>query len=134
MWDKNPHAVASANVAPNGSAEAASGGHRLDGRWVFASGCDYAQWILLGSIAKGGAAPESRMFLVPMSEVEIVDDWDVLGLRGTGSKSILLKDVMVPLSHSIATHDLSTAPRRAPRFTPAIRSTGLPARCSRCSR
>jgi 3-hydroxy-9,10-secoandrosta-1,3,5(10)-triene-9,17-dione monooxygenase len=112
VWDSNPYAVASANVAPNGSAEAVSGGHRLNGRWVFASGCDHAQWILLGSIAKGAGQPEPRMFLVPMSQVEIVDDWDVIGLRGTGSKSILLKDVVVPGSHSVSIHDLKhgTAP------------------------
>jgi alkylation response protein AidB-like acyl-CoA dehydrogenase len=112
MWDKDPLAVASANVAPNGSAAAVPGGHRLNGRWIFASGCDSAQWILLGSIAKGSGAPDSRMFLVPMSQVEIVDDWDVIGLRGTGSKSILLKDVMVPATHSVTIHDLKhgTAP------------------------
>lgn len=112
VWDNNPHAVASANVAPNGSADTVAGGHRLNGRWVFASGCDHAQWILLGSIAKGSGQPEPRMFLVPMSQVEIVDDWDVIGLRGTGSKSIVLKDVMVQASHSISIHDLKngTAP------------------------
>ena len=112
VWDKDPLAVASANVAPNGSAEAVAGGHRLSGRWIFASGCDSAQWILLGSIDRSGSTPEPRMFLVSISKVEIVDDWDVIGLRGTGSKSIVLKDVMVPASHSVSVHDLKhgTAP------------------------
>ena len=67
VWDSDPYAVASASVAPNGTAEAVAGGYRLSGRWGFASGCDHAQWILLGSIAKGSGAPESRMFLLPMS-------------------------------------------------------------------
>ena len=52
-------------VAPNGSAEIVAGGHRLSGRWGFASGCDHAQWFLLGSMTKGGGEPEARMFLVP---------------------------------------------------------------------
>src|SRR5215204_6274867 len=59
MWDDNPHAVASASVAPNGSAEIVPGGHRLSGRWAFASGCDHAQWMVLGSMAKTGGAPET---------------------------------------------------------------------------
>ncbi|MEI8151670.1 MAG: acyl-CoA dehydrogenase family protein [Hyphomicrobiales bacterium] len=106
VWGDNPHAVASASFAPSGSAEAVAGGHRLSGRWGFASGCDHAQWVLLGSVAKGGAAPDSRMFLVPMSEVEIIDDWHVMGLCGTGSKSVAIKDVVVPSTHSVSLHDL----------------------------
>ena len=108
VWDDNPHAVASASVAPNGTAEIVAGGHRLSGRWGFASGCDHAQWFLLGSMTKGGGAPESRMFLIPRSEVEIVDDWDVMGLCGTGSKSLVVKDVAVPAHRSVSLHELKT--------------------------
>src|SRR5882757_1565798 len=108
VWGGNPHAVASASVAPNGSAEPVAGGHRLSGRWGFASGCDHAQWILLGSMAKTGGAPQSRMFLLPISQVEIIDDWHVMGLCGTGSKSIAVKDVIVPATHSVSLHELKT--------------------------
>ena len=108
VWDGNPYAVASASVAPNGSAEPVAGGHRLSGRWGFASGCDHAQWIVLGSVAKTGGAPEVRMFLVPIGKVEMIDDWHVLGLCGTGSKSIVVKDVVVPATHSISLHELKT--------------------------
>jgi 3-hydroxy-9,10-secoandrosta-1,3,5(10)-triene-9,17-dione monooxygenase len=108
VWDANPFAVASASVAPNGSAEPVAGGHRLSGRWGFASGCDHAQWLLLGSMAKGSGQPESRMFLVPMSQAEIVDDWHVMGLCGTGSKSIIVKDVLVPAAFSVSLRELKT--------------------------
>jgi alkylation response protein AidB-like acyl-CoA dehydrogenase len=115
VWDDNPQAVASASFAPSGSAEPVAGGHRLSGRWGFASGCDHAQWILLGSMAQRSGAPESRMFLVPMGQVEIVDDWHVMGLCGTGSKSIVVKDVMVPPARSVSMHELKsgTAPGAA---------------------
>jgi len=70
VWGKNPHAVASASFAPSGSAEPVAGGHRLSGRWGFASGCDHAQWVLLGSMAKTGGAPgESRVGSAPCSRV-----------------------------------------------------------------
>jgi alkylation response protein AidB-like acyl-CoA dehydrogenase len=108
VWDDNPQAVASASVAPNGTAEIVASGHRLSGRWGFASGCDHAQWFLLGSMTKGGGAPQSRMFLIPRSEVEIVDDWDVMGLCGTGSKSLVVKDVAVPAHRSVSMHELKT--------------------------
>jgi alkylation response protein AidB-like acyl-CoA dehydrogenase len=115
VWGGNPHAVASASFAPSGSAEPVAGGHRLSGRWGFASGCDHAQWVLLGSMAKTGGAPESRMFLLPISQVEIIDDWHVMGLCGTGSKSIAVKDVTVPATHSVSMHELKvgTAPGAA---------------------
>ena len=106
VWDSNPQAVASASVAPNGVAEPVTGGYRLSGRWSFASGSDHAQWIALGSMLKGSGKPEAWMFLLPMSQVEIVDDWHVMGLCGTGSKSIVVKDVMVPAPRALSMHHL----------------------------
>ena len=73
-----------------------AGGHRLKGRWGFASGCDHAQWFLLNALAKDGGKTEERLFLVPVGEIEIVDDWHVMGLCGTGSKSVTVKDSFVP--------------------------------------
>src|SRR3954465_13524209 len=52
VWGKNPHAVASASFAPSGSAEPVAGGHRLSGRWGFASGCDHGTGVLLCSTAE----------------------------------------------------------------------------------
>jgi alkylation response protein AidB-like acyl-CoA dehydrogenase len=108
VWGDNPNAVASASVAPNGSAEPVAGGHRLSGRWSFASGCDHAQWLLLGGMTKGSGQPQPRMFLVPKTQVEIVDDWHVMGLCGTGSKSVVVKDVMVPAARSVSMRELKT--------------------------
>ena len=115
VWDGNPHAVASASVAPNGTAEQVSGGFRLSGRWGFASGIDHAQWVLLGGMVKGAGKPEPWMFLLPISEVEIVDDWHVMGLCGTGSKSLVVKDALVPAARAVTLHDLKrgTAPGAA---------------------
>ncbi len=115
VWGKDPFAVASASVAPNGTAEPVSGGYRLSGRWGFASGCDHAQWILLGAMSKANGKPEPLMCLLPMSDVEVIDDWHVIGLAGTGSKSIAVKDVFIPETHAVTMHDLKrgTGPGRA---------------------
>jgi len=108
VWSDNPLAVASASFPPTGAAERMPGGHRLNGKWSFASGCDYAQWILLNAAVKDGGSSQERLFLVPIGEVEIVDDWHVMGLAGTGSKSVLVKNVTVPDARSVSLHELKT--------------------------
>jgi alkylation response protein AidB-like acyl-CoA dehydrogenase len=64
------------------------------------------------------------MFLVPIGRVEIIDDWDVIGLCGTGSKSITVKDVLVPATHSVSLHELKTgtAPGAAVHDNPLYRT------------
>jgi 3-hydroxy-9,10-secoandrosta-1,3,5(10)-triene-9,17-dione monooxygenase len=108
VWSRDPDAVASASVPPMGTAEKISGGHRISGRWGFASGVDHAQWLLLNAVAKDGGKSEERLFLIPVGAAEIVDDWQVMGLCGTGSNSVVVKDVMVRATHSVSIHELKT--------------------------
>ena len=72
--------------------EPVSGGYRLTGRWEFSSGCDSASWLILGAAGIG----ERTWVLVPRQDFEIVDNWFVSGLRGTGSKDIVVVDAFVP--------------------------------------
>lgn len=89
FWASGPDTRASSAYAPTGNARDVEGGVVLDGTWTFSSGVDHAQWVILG----GGL----RNFVVPCSDYEVLhDSWDVQGLRGTGSKSIVLKEVFVP--------------------------------------
>ena len=81
---------------------AVEGGYRLSGRWEFSSGCDSASWLMLGVSGIG----ERNWVLVPRSDVEIVDTWFVSGLRGSGSKDIVVDDALVP-SHRVL--DVTTA-------------------------
>jgi 3-hydroxy-9,10-secoandrosta-1,3,5(10)-triene-9,17-dione monooxygenase len=97
-YGANPDAVISAVIAPRGKARPADGGYVLDGFWPFASGCEHSQWLLLGAqIADAtGAIADGADMLVPTADVAIRDDWNVVGLRGTGSCSVVAKDVFVP--------------------------------------
>jgi alkylation response protein AidB-like acyl-CoA dehydrogenase len=89
VWGDNPLAVASSSLAPRAAAKKVSGGWRLSGRYTFSSGCDYAQWAILGAFLGELGDPRNVAYLlVPLAETEIVDDWQVLGLAGTGSKSL----------------------------------------------
>jgi alkylation response protein AidB-like acyl-CoA dehydrogenase len=107
VWGTDPLSVASSSLAPRAPAKRVSGGWRLSGRYTFSSGCDYAQWVILGAFLGEAGDPRSIAYLlVPLSEVEIVDDWHVLGLAGTGSKSLLVHDVFVPEHRVVMVTDL----------------------------
>src|SRR3954470_15437594 len=107
VWGNDPLAVASSSLAPRAPATLVADGWRLSGRYPFSSGCDHAQWVILGAfLGQVGDPRHIAYLLVPLSEVEIVDDWQVLGLAGTGSKSIVLRDVFVPEHRCVMVSDL----------------------------
>lgn len=84
-----PDARASSSFAPLGRATPVEGGYVLDGTWTFSSGVDHAHYVVLGG--------SERNYLVPTSDMTIDHgSWDVQGLRGTGSKSVTLREVFVP--------------------------------------
>jgi 3-hydroxy-9,10-secoandrosta-1,3,5(10)-triene-9,17-dione monooxygenase len=97
-YGTDPDAIVSAVIAPRGKARAVDGGFVLSGFWPFASGCEHSQWLLLGAVVEdvGGQAVDEGDLLVKTADVTVNDDWVVGGLRGTGSCSIVVKDVFVP--------------------------------------
>src|SRR5712692_9280250 len=107
VWGDGPEAVASSSLAPRAAAKRAAAGWRLSGRYSFSSGCDHAQWAILGAfLGEMGDARHIAYLLVPLAETEIVDDWQVLGLAGTGSKSLVLRDVFIPAHRCVMVSDL----------------------------
>ncbi|HVC63566.1 MAG TPA: hypothetical protein VND19_24770 [Acetobacteraceae bacterium] len=107
VWGDDPSAVASSSLAPRETATRGDGGWRLSGRFPFSSGCTHAQWAIIGARCPDAAGNvATRYLLVPMREIEIIDDWHVLGLRGTGSRTLLLRDVFVPAHRSVLLRDL----------------------------
>jgi 3-hydroxy-9,10-secoandrosta-1,3,5(10)-triene-9,17-dione monooxygenase len=96
---RDPDTLISSSYAPQGKAEQVDGGFRLSGQWKSSSGVDHASWVVLSSYVPpldGKGPPAQHIFYVPISEVKLLDDWDVVGLRGTGSKSVLADDIFVP--------------------------------------
>lgn len=107
VWGDNPEAVASSSLAPRAAAKRVPGGWRLSGRYTFSSGCDHAQWAIIGAFLGAEGDPRTHAYLlVPLAEIEIDDDWQTLGLLGTGSKSLLLRDVFVPEHRVVMVSDL----------------------------
>ncbi|WP_165978880.1 acyl-CoA dehydrogenase family protein [Antarcticimicrobium luteum] len=72
-------------------------GLRLSGKWRYASGIDIASWVGLLIQVPGNDGPRPALVLVPQEEFSIDDaSWQVLGMRGTGSKNVALEEVFVP--------------------------------------
>ncbi len=97
VWGDDPQALASSSLAPRAVAERVAGGWRLSGLYPFSSGSTHARWAIIGAFLGAQGDPAGIGYLlVPFTEIEIVDDWHVLGLAGTGSRSLQLRDVFVP--------------------------------------
>jgi alkylation response protein AidB-like acyl-CoA dehydrogenase len=105
MFGDNPRAVLAWGPGPNGQAIAVPGGWRITGRWGFASGSRHASW--LGGMCPlfeengarrmdAGGVPAIRSFVFPKHQASVIDDWHVVGLRGTGSDSYCVTDLFVP--------------------------------------
>src|SRR5439155_1122439 len=95
-----PDTLFSSGLNPSGGrVEPVAGGFRVAGRWGFSSGCDAATWAM---VAVTGARAGSLMWLLlPRPDYEIVDTWFAAGMRGSGSKDVVIKDAFVPARRAI---------------------------------
>jgi alkylation response protein AidB-like acyl-CoA dehydrogenase len=102
IWGEDPDTWTASPYAPFGRARRVDGGYLFTGQWPYSTGTDHAQWVILGGFVldergEVGAPPDMRHFVIPRADYEIVEDsWNVMGLRGTGSKDVRMTDVFVP--------------------------------------
>lgn len=96
QWGEDPARLHSSSYNPTGKAERVDGGYKVSGRWSFSSGCDNCRGVNLGAIVPGSEIPEFRSFLLLPGQYRIEDNWHVAGLKGTGSKDIVVDEVLVP--------------------------------------
>ncbi|MDG3009765.1 hydroxylase [Rhodococcus sp. D2-41] len=101
VWGADNDTWMASPYAPQGVAIPVDGGYRFSGRWQFSSGTDHCDWVFLGALIgdENGVptGPTMLHMILPRSDYEIVEDsWNVVGLKGTGSKDIIVKDAFVP--------------------------------------
>lgn len=112
VWASNTATRIASTYMPVGKAEPVEGGYRFSGRWGFSSGVDHAEWIFLGGLLPkrdGSGALEHVTFLLPKADYRIEQNWDVLGLRATGSHDIVVEGAFVPEHRTQRTNDHSDA-------------------------
>jgi 3-hydroxy-9,10-secoandrosta-1,3,5(10)-triene-9,17-dione monooxygenase len=98
IWDTDPEACIASGVATaQGGARKVEGGYRVSGRWNFSSGVNVSDWnMLAATVREGDKVVDHRLCLLHKSEYAVVDDWQVLGMRSTGSMTVVAEDVFVP--------------------------------------
>ena len=93
VFGPSPDTLVSSSLSPGKSTcTPVEGGYKVTGRWEFSSGCDSAGWLMLGVAGIG----QRNWVLVPRNDFQIIDNWYVSGLRGSGSKDVAVDDIFVP--------------------------------------
>jgi indole-3-acetate monooxygenase len=106
----DPRAVCVGAWFPPGTAEPVQGGYRVTGQWAFGSGSNYATWfngqvmITDHGVPRLGpdGAPHLLFVFFRAAEAEVLDNWQALGMRGTGSHDFRVTDIFVPEHRSWA--------------------------------
>jgi len=97
IWGNNPDATASSSIAPFGKIEEVEGGVMFNGEMGWSSGCDHAEWAIMGCRRKNAQGELLYCFAVlPRSDYEIRDDWYAAGMRSSGTKTLVVKNAFVP--------------------------------------
>ncbi|WP_150644745.1 acyl-CoA dehydrogenase family protein [Pseudomonas fluorescens] len=111
VWGKDNAQIVASSYPPFGTLTEVEGGYVLNGTWKTSSGCDHSHWAFIGAMRKDaeGKMIDRMAMLVPRADYEIVDDWHVFGLAGTGSKSLVIKNAFVPThrGHSLIDYQQS---------------------------
>ncbi len=93
VFAEGPGSLTSGVLAPRGTAKRVEGGYIINGTWPFASGSVDASWLTVGAMVEGSGR---LSFFLPRTEFEILDTWDVMGLRATASHDVTINDRFVP--------------------------------------
>jgi 3-hydroxy-9,10-secoandrosta-1,3,5(10)-triene-9,17-dione monooxygenase len=116
IWGSRPQALLSGSlVFPLGRARREPGGYRVSGRWPFASGVLGSDWHMCSAFLeaeRAGEAPDMVMFMLPKGDYALIDNWHVVGLRGTGSIDVRLDNHFVPAHRALTVEEtkMGTAP------------------------
>ena len=93
----NGHAPTMAGGLMPGRAVPGEGGYRVTGRWSWGSGIRHAEWILVQTLVESDSdMPEVRAAVFPITQTEVIDNWHVVGMKGTGSCDYEVRDLFVP--------------------------------------
>lgn len=122
VWGRDPDVlIASSFIFPAGRATRVEGGYRLHGSWPFSSGVASCEWNMLASVVYSDDEVdgiEYRIFLLPKDDYNVLDTWNVAGLRGTGSCDVEVRDAFVSEHMTVAVGDLAGGPTPGSKVNP----------------
>jgi 3-hydroxy-9,10-secoandrosta-1,3,5(10)-triene-9,17-dione monooxygenase len=127
IWGADPNVMMSSSfAATEGTFERVEGGYHVKGRWPFSSGSDHCTWAMLGIVLPPTGPDEMPTLtwgMLPRADYRVDDDWRTVGLRGTGSNTIIVDDAFIPDHRCINPWEVSagTAPGIAINPSPLFR-------------
>jgi alkylation response protein AidB-like acyl-CoA dehydrogenase len=108
IWIDTPRSVVANTPQANAEAIVVPGGYRVTGRQGFSTGCRHASWLAAhATVTEQGrprlddGQPEMRYCFVPRAEAQLLDTWQVRGMRGTGTNHFAVDDVFVPEDRTV---------------------------------
>jgi alkylation response protein AidB-like acyl-CoA dehydrogenase len=108
IWIDTPRSVVANTPQANAQALVVPGGYRVTGRQGFSTGCRHASWLAAhATVSEQGrprlddGQPETRYCFVPRAQAELLDTWQVRGMRGTGTNHFAVNDVFVPEDRTV---------------------------------
>lgn len=117
LFAEGPGTLVSGAIMPNGLARKVPGGWSVSGRFNFVSGIQHASWLTFLTFAEteNGGRGETMMMYCPAADVTPLGNWDTLGMRGSGSPDVELREVFVPESRVLPPSDRSVVSDAAAR-------------------
>ena len=108
VFGETPDVVLAGAFSPPAQVVPIEGGYRLNGHWSFGSGCQHSSWFIGPAVVMDGDQPKlssegtpvQLMITFPAKDIEIIDTWHTLGMRGTGSHDFVAKDCFLPEAHT----------------------------------
>jgi 3-hydroxy-9,10-secoandrosta-1,3,5(10)-triene-9,17-dione monooxygenase len=107
VWKDDGNILIGSSFDPVGRAKRVPGGFEFSGRHGFASGIDHVRWLIAGGTIVDEPERGPFFFLLPKSDAVVIDDWHVMGLAGSGSKSFAVERAFVP-EHRVLSGKLAT--------------------------
>lgn len=110
VWIDGPDVAMAGSLTPASRIEHVEGGYRISGKIGYLSGVNYASWVLVGGMLPGpDGQPDWTIFLVPPGHFIVEDTWHTIGMRGSGSNTVVYDDVFVPADHVLRVADMRDA-------------------------
>ncbi|MEO3977581.1 acyl-CoA dehydrogenase family protein [Streptomyces sp. CAU 1734] len=118
LWAKGPETAVVGALMPRGGATEVSGGWRVSGEWNFTSAVGFSDWALVCALVPRGGGREPWFLALPREDFRVADTWTSVGMRGTGSNTLLADNVFVPAHRAFARQEMAEG-----------RAVGSDARC-----
>ncbi|WP_416898438.1 MAG: hypothetical protein ACMVY4_01500 [Minwuia sp.] len=109
VFGTDPDVLIPGTLAPQGTARPVDGGVILNGRWQFGSGINHGPWVLLGAAGvktEDGKRTPPVHVVAPKSDIQVLDTWYTLGMRGSGSNDLAAEELFVPAHRVMPTMPL----------------------------